>query len=196
MSKILIYLHGLGSKGQTPKSEAMKAALAADGVEVIAPDLPLDPAEVIRVVRQIIVSKYYDGGITKLVFCGTSLGGFYATYFGETFDCCYVAVNPVLSPSEAFKRHIDNPPMNYATGQPLKFRDGILEEFAKLEKETAKPSGYLANLFLAMDDDVVPYKPVLERNKHASFVMVTEDGGHRYDANWHKVIERMRKLFA
>jgi predicted esterase YcpF (UPF0227 family) len=193
MAKVVIYLHGLGSRGQSAKSELLREALREIDVELIAPDLPLDPTAVVEIVKDLVTSRFMRGDLEKLVFCGTSLGGFYSTYFGEIFDAPYVAVNPVVSPSEAFKRHLNNPPLNYVTNTPLEFSQSILDSFKNLEAETSKPSGVLANVFLAKDDDVVPYDSPLQHYKHAD-VTVTQDGGHRYDSRWSLVIERVKKL--
>ena len=196
MSKVLVYLHGLGSKGQTLKSEALKAVLAKNDVKFIAPDLPLDPKLVVDHIRQEVTQIYLDSGITKLVFCGTSLGGFYSAYFGESFDAEYVAINPVIHPSEAFRRYIETPSLNYASDLPLEMQPEMLIELAKMEKMIEKPNGYLANIFLAADDDVVPYQSAMNHFKYARWLKVTQDGGHRYDVNWPAVIARVSALFA
>lgn len=139
--------------------------------------------------------KYADEVWDMLQKAYEPIGGFYSIYFGEYFDAEYVAVNPVICPSEAFNRHLDSPPLNYSTGKPLKLRPEMLDELAKIEKAIEIPSGYLANIFLATDDDVVPYQPAMERFKHARWMKVTQDGGYHYDTNWSAVIARVRELF-
>ena len=190
MAKILIYLHGLGSKGDSPKSRALTDALRPLGIEVIAPDLELDPILVIKQVRDIV----YSHDIEQLTFCGTSLGGFYAAVFGEVFDAKYVAVNPAISPATSFERYLTNPPVSWVDGKPILFNEELLASYRRIEEAIKKPSGYLANIFVAEDDDVVPYKPTVELFKYASFLECTSDGGHRYDLNWDRVIARVKDI--
>lgn len=192
MSKILIYIHGLGSKGNTQKSNALQDALKKYGVEVIAPNFPLDPQLVVNQVKSILQKRFDQGNLDKVVFCGTSIGGFYSTYFGELYDAPYITVNPACVPSESFKRHMENPPLDFVTKQSLKIQSSMIETFKELEKITI--SSNLANVFLANDDVVIPPNLAKEKYKSAHSLIVTEKGGHRFDTEWQLVIDKAIEL--
>lgn len=195
MSKVLVYLHGLGSVGKSAKSDALRAALEPLGITVLTPDLPIDPTEVQALVKDLVRSLLDENVIEKMVFCGTSLGGFYSSYFGEIFDTPYVIINPATSPSKAFAGYLGDPPISWATGKPLEIKQSMLNVFAQLESEIEDPTGVLANVFLAKDDDVVPYEAAVERFKYAATLDITETGGHRYESNWDEVIKCVASLF-
>lgn len=191
MSKILICLHGLGSKGKTSKSDALRSVLEPLGITVLTPDLPNDPAEVSIMIKNLVENL----DIENLVFCGTSLGGFYSSYFGEIFDAPYVIANPVISPSTAFTKYLNNPPISWVTKAPINIKQSDLDVFDSMEFQISNPTGVLANVFLAKDDEVVPYKPVAERFKFAATLQITDTGGHRYEENWDEVIKCVTSIF-
>ena len=190
--KVLVYLHGLGSKGKSDKSDALRAALEPMGIKVLTPNLPINPSEVDRLVKDLVIDEMEN--LEKLVFCGTSLGGFYSSYFGEIFDAPYVITNPATNPSTTFEQYLDNPPVSWATGKPLDINRETLNTFAAMESAVI-PTGILANVFLAKDDEVVPYEVAAEKYKYAATLDITKNGGHRYEENWGEVIKCVTSLF-
>ena len=195
MSKILIYLHGLGSRGKSEKSDMLKETLSPLGISVLAPDLTTEPAEVIKLIKSIIHDLWEERKLEKVVFCGTSLGGFFSTYFGEIFDAPYVVVNPVVRPSIAFQRYLDHPPKSWVTGDDIVFTEKTLADYATMEALIKQPDQNNAHVFLAKDDAVIPYLATAEKWKH-SHLTITESGGHRYDSEWNLVIDKVKQLFA
>lgn len=196
--KVLVYLHGLGSFGRRPVGQSAKitALDKLDGIKVFAPDLPINPDGVCTVVKSFVQEQYDTGNLGKLVFCGTSLGGFYSNYFGELYDAPYVIANPALSPSNSLKRCLESPPVDWLSGKVLPFAQEYLDIFTLMEDLTEHPTPNLANVFLAKDDTVISYEPTAEKFKLASTLCITETGGHRYDTQWDAVVERVQSLFA
>lgn len=193
MSRILIYLHGLGSSGQSTKSEALVEALAPFGVTVICPDLPIEPDEVSKIVKGIVL-EHCTTNLEQVVFCGTSLGGFYSSYFGEIFDAPYVIANPVTSPATAFNKYLTDPPISWVTKLPIQITKKTISDLSTFERCIKHPTMSLATVFLAKDDDVVPYQPAAIRFSRANLI-ITEDGGHRYELHWTRVINEIKKLY-
>lgn len=185
----IIYLHGFASVGKGPKYDALCAALPEH--EVLAPDLPIDPDEVIKKVKDLVrnVTQY------PLLFVGTSLGGFWANYFAHVFDTPCVLVNPSMNPSIGMKCRIGKRFENYITGEPIYISEEILNRFAELEEEEKiLRNGYLINLFVAEDDDVLPYKETLKLVPYHASCIVTSDGGHRFEKNWPLVLIKVKNL--
>lgn len=193
VTKTLIYLHGLGSSGSSPKIDAIREVLENNGIKVLSPDLPLDPDEAVNVVKKLVHELYDSGQLEKLIFCGTSLGGFYASYFGERYDSPYVIINPAIKPSATFEKYASNPPTSFMTGKPLPFTEELIKKFTHFEIK--KPTGYLANVFVAKNDAVISYIPTLDLYKYASLLHVSNTGGHRYDSEMPRVISHIRNLF-
>lgn len=191
--KLLIYLHGLGSCGDTPKTQALREAMQPLGVKVVAPDLPVDPAEVLGIISDLVAEHLDD--LEKVVFMGTSLGGFYSIYAGETFDAPYLVVNPALTPSVSLAKYLITPTKSWVNGEDLPITNETIINFARLENALPKhATGVLGKAFLARDDDVIPIGPALQFFKHARYT-VTETGGHRFEEEWPRVIEAVKQLF-
>lgn len=186
---MFIYLHGFASSGKSNKSQALIDAFGASNVW--APDLPMNPREVVALVDDFIKNNPQD----KIVFVGTSLGGFYARYFSSTWDAPCVLVNPSTRPSVTMKEKLGTN-KNYSTGKEFQVTDDDLRDFSQME-ETLKlnrPSGALIDLFLAEDDSVLEYKTALTDIPFTNSTTITKDGGHRFDTNFDQVIKVLKKF--
>lgn len=180
----IVYLHGFGSTGNSPKAYKLKAEFGEDNV--ISPDLPIDPEAVIELINGII-SDLDD----NVLFVGTSLGGFYAHYFASHYNKQCVLINPSIHPSESLKKRLGIN-RNYSTKEKFELTENHLDSFHDMEVEK---DGYFANIFIAKDDDVIdPYQSIDYFESRGSYIIATDDGGHRYDLHWDKVIDFIKIL--
>lgn len=185
----IVYLHGFASAGESPKSDAIRDLLPEH--VVISPNLPVDPDQVIAIVNDIVLKATSY----PVVFVGTSLGGFWANYFAHTFDAPCVLVNPCTNPHETLAKYVGKTVTNYATQELINVTDENLARFAELENAVAGVmTGNLVNLFVAQDDDVISAQQVLEYFKFTNHTTVTEDGGHRYEKYWDRVVECVKDI--
>jgi len=190
---MIVYLHGFGSTGSSPKVNALRERFGSD--KVMSPDLPFNPFEVHKLINSLVqdfLSKRKEG--EKLVFVGTSLGAFYSNFFGHLYDCPVVLVNPSVYPNETLAARLGSN-RNYVTGEEFFVSLAHLEDLAEMRKYLeVNYTGSLVNLFLAKDDDVIPYDVALEAYKYPAFVKVTEDGGHRFNDYWNLVVDRVEEI--
>lgn len=190
---MIIYLHGFASVGNSPKVKMLNEAFGKDNV--LAPDLPFDPAKVGMLVRGYIhtcIQQANPG--EKIILVGTSLGGFYANYFGQLYDCPVVLINPSVRPNEALRKRIGIN-KNFATGEEFMVSIAHMEALDSMRDLAASTyNGALVNLFVAKDDDVVPYEAALEALPYRAFTMITETGGHRFTEHMPSVIGRIKEL--
>lgn len=185
----VIYLHGFASIGESPKSQSLRDALSEH--VVLAPDLPVNPSEVIQKVNDLVrnVKSW------PLVFVGTSLGGFWANYFSQKYDAPCVLVNPALTPSKTLYEWVGKSAKNYSTGQSVEVTLTDIEHFSNCEKEINRDqNGYLIHLFAAKDDEVISYLDVLTQIRYTNSTLVTEDGGHRFESHWSTVVDKVKDL--
>jgi len=189
---MIVYLHGFASSGASDKVTALRKRFGND--TVIAPDLPFDPDKVGELVYDIVRDFMKSREPTeKLVFVGTSLGAFYANYFGHIYDSCAVLVNPSSTPSETLKEKL-GPNKNYHTGEEFLVSLAHLDKLDAIREcvsEIYSPS--LVNLFVAKDDEVIPYESMLEGFPGAT-TTILENGGHRFTEHWDLVVDRVESL--
>jgi predicted esterase YcpF (UPF0227 family) len=184
----IIYLHGFGSSGKSAKSDALKAVFGDDHVE--APNLPINPRSVVEMVQSIVKNNKDE----PIVFVGTSLGGFYAHYFSTKFDAPCVLVNPSTEPHITMRERLGKS-KNYATGEDFWVTEDFIDEWEAMATEIAfDQNGANIHLFLAADDDVLNPEVARKNIPYIKSLTVTEDGGHRYDLHWDKVIEAIKTI--
>lgn len=181
-------MHGFGSKGEGSKSQAFKNAFGTD--HVVAPDLPVNPIEVEKIVNG-IVRKNKD---YPLVFVGTSLGGFWANYFSTKWDAPCIIVNPATRPSISLRKYFGKTIGKY-TGKELNVTEEDLLEYAKREKYLeANPNDNNISMFVANDDTVISPKETLNNLPNASYVDIKNNGGHRFEEYWSDVVARVKEI--
>lgn len=92
MTKKIVYFHGFGSSGASGTVENLRLLLPQ--VEVIAPDIPIDPFDALPYLTKICTQENPD------LVIGTSMGGMYAHQMRGFFRIC---VNPALNMSSMSK---------------------------------------------------------------------------------------------
>lgn len=172
----IIYLHGYGSSGTGEKQNMLIKRFGAE--HVVSPDLPIEPSKVVELVNG-IVRQTKD---FPVIFVGTSLGGFWANYFGQIWDAPVVIVNPSINPSKSL--------------QKLGLAKEIAMQYKPYENKMEKyqHNHALTNLFLAKDDDVLPYENALQAYPQTAFTQISDTGGHRYIEQWDSVMNQIESI--
>ena len=175
---MLIYVHGFNSSPHSKKANLLKnfAESISLGDQIHVPQLPHDPATAIsqleELIKKQIVSTTYRPGCGPCLI-GSSLGGFYATWLAEKYDCRVVLINPVVKPVALFDDFlgINN---NEYTGEEYELTLSHLEDLRKIETDKiTNPDRYL--LMLQTGDEVLDYKLAIE--KYAAVPSIVEEGG-------------------
>ena len=188
--KMIIYLHGFGSSGTSSKVDALREKFGAENV--FAPDLPFDPTEVISLVNKLVYNNYEK--YSKIVFVGTSLGGFYANYFAMYHDVPAILVNPSCKPSDTLRKRL-GVNRNYATNREFMVELAHLDVLDSMREHIDRDyNGSLVYLFVAKDDEVIPHEIPLEYFKHTAMTRVVDTGGHRFTEHWDMVLDRVGEL--
>lgn len=205
---MIVYLHGFGSTGNSAKVKKLRKVFGDENV--LSPDLPMDPKQVSELISNFVgdyFSKYWEANqpgfdvieyyYKRIVFVGTSLGAFYARYFSHLYDCPAVLVNPSVYPNETLRAKL-GVNQNYVSGEEFLVTIAHLEEFSRIRNETEKLSLYetdrAISLFLAKDDEVIPYEISLQTYNNVGYVKTMDDGGHRFDKHWDLVVDRIKEI--
>src|SRR5688572_7024988 len=109
---MLIYIHGFNSSPASSKAQLLKARLEVlgRGAEFAAPALPHSPAQA-AVLLDALVARHPGAALV-----GSSLGGFYATYFAEKRGLKAVLLNPAVRPYELLRGEL-GVQRNFHTGE-------------------------------------------------------------------------------
>ena len=179
----IVYLHGFASAGNSEKSQAIRKRFP--NCTVLSPDLrTVCVNEVMGLLQKYPAEDF--------VFVGTSLGGFWANVFAQLTNSRAIVVNPSIHPSKSLK---GAEAKNYKTGELVKVTDEEIGQLKGAENLLyAIYNGKLVDLFLAMDDDVIPYRPTINALSGYNSAVITSDGGHRYAMHWDKVLDKLAEL--
>jgi len=88
----IVYFHGFASSGATGTAQLLQQILTED--EIIAPDIPMDPAEALPYLKEFVATEQPD------LIIGTSMGGMYAQQMRGFRKIC---VNPAFNMSRMSK---------------------------------------------------------------------------------------------
>jgi uncharacterized protein len=167
---VLIYLHGFNSSPQSHKAQVTKAYLESRGLghRFACPALPNLPGEAMRCIEAALAG-HDPAGVTLI---GSSLGGFYATWFAEKRGCRAVLVQPAVHPHIGLEAYL-GPQKNLHTGEPYELTRAHLEGWRKLVVEPVDPERYL--LLLETGDEVLDWRQAARKYERAR--MAVRDGG-------------------
>jgi predicted esterase YcpF (UPF0227 family) len=171
MNKIL-YLHGFNSSPESHKAVTLHAYMKQKGLgdRIDIPAIPVTPAAAVAALQehaeQILRSF-------ELSLVGSSLGGFYATWLAEQYQCPAVLINPAVKPHELLKSYLGEN-INYYTDEHWTLDESHIDQFRQLYIETlTRPERYL--LMLQTGDQTLDYREALE--KYRDCPCIIEQGG-------------------
>jgi len=124
----LLYLHGFTSGPQSHKAQALGARMTARGVGAafICPQLAHTPAQAAAQIEALIDAH------RPLALVGSSLGGYFATYFAEAHGLKAVLVNPAVVAHIQLAAYVGRH-ANLYTGEEFDFTPQHIDELRALE---------------------------------------------------------------
>ena len=167
---MLIYLHGFNSSPASHKAMLLQAHMASLGLaqHYVCPALPHRPEEAVRAIETEI--RRHDR--RRVTLLGSSLGGFYATYFAEKYSLRAVLIQPAIYPHIGLETLL-GPQQNLHSGERYELTRVHLEGWRALALERVDPERYL--LLLETGDEVLDWRQAARRYEGARTVI--RDGG-------------------
>lgn len=185
---LVVYFHGFASSPETSKVNLLKSA----GFKVVAPTIDIDPDIAERDISAFLKHELHDDFASKnpsrkVVFLGTSLGGFWAARMAEKFDCPSILINPAMHPEESLKQFIGTN-ASYKTGKPFELTKEVVAKYKKYSNFTADSH---RTYFVAKNDDIVKdVKRAVGPSTYHEF----DSDDHRGLTIFPKVIEHIKTL--
>jgi len=186
---MLIYLHGFNSSPASHKAQVLKSYLRAKGLAArfACPALPDTPAEAVRTIEQAIGGR----DPRTLTLIGSSLGGYYATWFVEKCGCRAVLINPAITPHVGLAAYL-GPQKNLHTGAPYELTRAHLAGWRELLVERVDPEKYL--LLVETGDEVLDWREAARKYEGAR--MVIRQGGDHSLQCFEEMIPRILRFSA
>jgi hypothetical protein len=182
---MLIYLHGFNSSPDSFKANLLKHHLETSGRggEFLCPKLPWQ----FSAAAALIDSSLCSSGKSSVALVGSSLGGYYATYFAEKYGLPAVLINPAVYPYLSLRNYL-GVQTNLYTGETYVLRAEHIEELKALEvKRITRPERYL--LLTRTGDEVLDYREAVEKFAGSSQLVI--DGGDHAFRDFARYVQRV-----
>ena len=167
---MIVYLHGFNSAPSSHKARTMQRYMAERGLaeRFHCPALPHDP----RLAVPMIEAELDRSPGATLV--GSSLGGFYATWFAERRGLRAVLIQPAVFPYVGLATML-GPHQNLYTHERYELTAAHIDGWKALAVDRVDPERYL--LLLETGDEVLDYREAVRRYEGARMV-IREGGDH------------------
>ena len=176
MSKNIFYFHGFASS-----ADSTKAIVFNDFIKEKFPNISLHIPNIDNSIEKSFIQLEKLVGKNKgdRLFIGSSLGGFYATYFAEKLGSKAVLINPASNPYLGMEMYLGKN-TNYSTNEEFFLTKKDLE-ILKLNNvsKVNSPANYL--VLIETGDDVIPFKYTLDFYSGCNFRIVN-GGSHSFDS--------------
>ncbi|MDX8397045.1 MAG: YqiA/YcfP family alpha/beta fold hydrolase [Mariprofundaceae bacterium] len=171
----LIYLHGFASIGNSTKSNWLRENICHEQFEFIAPNLPNRSSDAINFLNIFLADL--EGQSVGLI--GTSLGGFFAAFYGSKFSWPTVLINPLADVNDLISSALGEN-KNYYTDEIFHMDQNDADCLQAMSAKMQPPSNP-SLLLLDKGDDVLDYNKAVARFSSVSVVHCFEGGSHRFD---------------
>ena len=175
MAKI-IYLHGFASSANSTKALQLKKHILKNysKTEIIIPDIKNNIVDAVQQINKLIEE------FSPSALIGSSLGGFYATYFSEQYNLKCVGINPAVIPPAEMSEYLGEN-KNYSTGEKFLITQEQLDLLDRMGKEIKVikcPSNFM--ILLQSHDEKLDYR-VATNFYQGAVLDVTFGGNHSFE---------------
>ena len=176
MSKSILYFHGFASSSNSNKAKVLKNYISKNykNAEIIIPDLNNNFKLAVSQIHELINSAKYP-----IIFMGSSLGGYYASYFSTKLKTKSVLINPAIPPLKDFEMYLGENE-NYSTGEKFIITP---EDIRFIRKMSFKKYANAENTYVLLEsgDEVLHYKETAKYFS-GSYLDIIYGGSHSYES--------------
>lgn len=183
----ILYIHGFNS---SPGS--MKARLTSDYITKHFPDVGFhcpqvasSPYAAIEQLDTILASHPDDNWL----LIGSSLGGYFSTYFAEKYHLPAVLVNPAVKPFLLLSDYIGEQKNPY-TEEVYYVEPEHMDQLKTLECEKIGRKNYL--VMVQTGDEVLDYQQAVEKYQHCQ--LIVQEGGDHSFINFEQMLPNIVKF--
>jgi len=175
MAKI-IYLHGFASSANSTKALQLKKYILENysKTEIIIPDIENNIVDAVQQIDKLIEE------FSPSALIGSSLGGFYATYFSEQYNLKCVGINPAVIPPAEMSEYLGEN-KNYSTGEKFLINQEQLDLLDRMGREIKVikcPGNFM--ILLQSHDEKLDYR-VATNFYRGAVLDVTFGGNHSFE---------------
>ena len=169
---MIIYLHGFNSAPSSHKARTLAGYMKERGLgaKFFCPTLPHRPSDAIALIED----ELQKHAVREVTLIGSSLGGFYATWFAQKHACRAVLIQPAVCPHAGLESYLGTQKNPY-TGEEYELTRAHLDGWRELFLDKVDPERYL--LLLETGDEVLDYRDAVRKYEGARMV-IRQGGDH------------------
>lgn len=186
----VIYLHGFRSSPASSKALLLADWLKADGVPYLCPALDISPMVALDEIEMVIEGALTEGYAPRLI--GSSLGGYYASFFMERHPARHLMKAALINPACHAARDLATQ-VGWHTGwhsnERMEFKASYVDDLLSMEVGLTAPERYL--LVAATGDELLDWHEMVARYPGAQHLVVegSDHGLSDFPDHW-PVIKR------
>ena len=188
MNKHILYIHGFISSPQSHKAQLTKAYFAQHfpSIRFHCPQVATTPKAAIQQLTK-IVEKFPDD---DWYFIGSSLGGYFSTYFAEKFQRPAVLINPAIKPYELLIDYLGEQTNPY-TQETFHVTTSFVDDLKLLEQQQITEKNYL--VMVQTHDEVLNYQEAVEKFENSQ--LIVQQGGDHSFVEFEKMLPTIVNFF-
>ena len=188
MTKHILYIHGFISSPHSHKAQLTKAYFAENFPNVCfhCPQVATTPNAAIKQLTDII-EEFTDD---EWYFVGSSLGGYFSTYFAEKLQRPAVLINPAIKPFELLIGYLGEQTNPY-TQETFRVTKSFVHDLKRLEQHKINEKNYL--VMVQTHDEVLNYQEAVEKFENSQLII--QQGGDHSFVEFEKMLPTIVNFF-
>lgn len=201
MKKNILYIHGFNSSPLSLKAEQTRKYLVDNFPEVgfFCPQLATTPVKAVAQLELLLEQKMAEDKVAEVknqwCLIGSSLGGYFARYLANKYNCLAVLVNPAITPYELLHDYLGEQ-VNPYTKEVFQVTEEHIAQLKALEKNAPTSKGDEKNNYLVMvqtGDEVLNYRQAVQQYQHCR--LIVQEGGDHSFINFEQCLPNISDFF-
>ena len=188
MTKTILYFHGFKSSSSSTKAQNLKKFIVKNTkkTKIIIPDLEDNFQNAFNQIENLVKLSG-----SNMIFMGSSLGGYYASYFSQKLNKKAVLINPAIPPLKDFEIHLGEN-KNYSNGNKFNITNKDIDFIRSLNhKKLPTPRDIM--VLLESGDEILKYNESVSYFSGANIDIIF-GGDHSYSSFKSKFVKIQKFL--
>lgn len=183
----ILYIHGFNSSPESMKAKLTSTYVQKHFHNVVfhCPQVASSPKLAIEQLDIILASHPDDNWL----LIGSSLGGYFCTYFAEKYNTPAVLINPAVRPFLLLSDYIGQQTNPY-TNETYDVEPEHMDHLKALEREKISQKNYL--VMVQTGDEVLDYRQAVE--KYQQCQLIVQEGGDHSFINFEQMLPDIAKF--
>ncbi|XQW84180.1 YqiA/YcfP family alpha/beta fold hydrolase [Thalassotalea piscium] len=187
VNKNILYIHGFNSSPNSLKAQQTKQFLSDRyaNVNFYCPQVASSPNAALAQLTTIL-----NDNPGNWYLMGSSLGGYFATFFSEKYQLPCAIINPAVKPFELLNDYIGEQ-INPYSNEKYRVTEQFIDDLKAIERQEITKKNYL--VMVQTGDEVLDYQQAV--NKYQQCQLIVQSGGDHSFVNYSRLLPQVAQFF-